>query len=379
MGGDFGGDTIFRDIRTPAGWADAVTIVPWALYRHYGDRRFLEDNIEAMRAWVAFQTREAASCNPQRLSAQSLTPEQRARHALLWNGGLHFGDWLAPSTMVGYDDHPGDAILRAPKLTSEIVGPAFQVRSLELLAQAEAELGNAAAASELESRLAALRDAFAAEYIGSDGAMSPDLQGMYVLALAFGLAPQPLRPRLVERLVALVHRAGDHLDTGFVSVPYLLDVLWDHGQRDLARKLLMQDSAPSWLYEVAMGATTIWEAWRAVHEDGTVEPMSLNHYAFGCVIDWVMRRQAGIELTSPGYRTARVAPDLDGPLGACAAHVDTPYGRLGVDWQRKIDRATLEIQVPVGIAVQVALPEGWSTGDRTELAQGRHTVRADRR
>ncbi len=378
MGADFGAGTIFGEIRTPAGWADALTIAPWALYRHYGDRRFLEDSIESMRAWVAFQTAQAAARHPARLGSAELTPERAARHALLWNGGLHFGDWLAPSTMVGFDQHPGDAILRAPLLTSEVIGPAFQVHSLDLLARAEAELGHPEAAAALAARAAAVREAFAAEYLGEDGAMSPDLQGLYVLALAFELAPGPLRPRLVARLVELVHRAGDHLDTGFLSVPYLLDVLWDHGERALARKLLMQDTAPSWLYEVAMGATTVWEAWHAVHEDGSVEPVSLNHYAFGCVIDWVMRRQAGIELTAPGYRTTRITPDLDGPLLACRAHVDTPYGRLAVDWQRSGGDARLVVDVPVGITARVALDQPWITHDDTTLAHGRHALTARR-
>jgi alpha-L-rhamnosidase len=378
MGADFGAGTLFGEIRTPAGWADAITIAPWALYRHYGDRRFLEDNLDAMRAWVAFQTAQAGARNPARLSGVPLPPERAARLALLWNGGLHFGDWLAPSTMVGFDEHPGDAILRAPKLTSEIVGPAFQVCSLQLLARAEAELGHHEAAQALQARLAAVRAAFAAEYLGENGAMSPDLQGLYVLALAFDLAPEPLRPRLVARLVDLVHRAGDHLDTGFLSVPYLLDVLWDHGERDLARKLLMQDTAPSWLYEVAMGATTVWEAWHAVHEDGSVEPVSLNHYAFGCVIDWVMRRQAGIELGAPGYRVVRLAPDLDGPLTACQAHVDTPYGRVAIDWRRSGGSAVLDVEVPVGVTAHVALDKPWSSAAGAPLVHGRHTLHATR-
>lgn len=378
MGADFGAGTIFGRIRTPAGWADAVTIAPWALYRHSGDRRFLADNLDAMRSWVAFQTAQAAARNPERLDGVALAPERAARQALLWNGGLHFGDWLAPSTMVGFDRHPGDAILRAPLLTSELVGPAFQVRSLELLARAEAELGHTEEAARLEARLAAVRAAFAAEYLGEDGALSPDLQGMYVLVLAFGLAPQALRPRLVARLVELVRRAGDHLDTGFLSVPYLLDVLWDHGEHALARTLLLQDTAPSWLYEVKMGATTVWEAWHAVHEDGRVEPVSLNHYAFGCVVDWIMRRQAGIELTAPGYRSARIAPDLDGPLTSCAAHVDTPYGRLALDWRRSNGRATLAVDVPVGVSAQLVLAEPWCTEEQTILGHGRHVLHATR-
>ncbi|MDN4473824.1 alpha-L-rhamnosidase [Demequina zhanjiangensis] len=378
MGGDFGAGTIFGEIRTPAGWADAVTIAPWSLYQHYGDRQILEDNLDAMRTWVAFQTRQAAEINPARLEAGELSPEQAARHALLWNGSLHFGDWLAPSTMVGFDEMPGDAILRAPQWTSEIVAPAFQVHSMDILANVEQELGNREEAEALRERAAAVRAAFAAEYIGADGEMRPDLQGMYVIALAFDLAPQAVRPRLVERLVDLVHAAGDRLDTGFLSVPFLLDVLWDNGHQDLARTLLTQNQQPSWLYEVEQGATTVWESWYAVHPDGAVEEMSLNHYAFGCVIDWIMRRQAGIEPTSPGYRTVRVAPDLEGPLSHSAAHLDTPYGRLAVTWSRDGDTAQIHVDVPVGSEVTVDLPAGWSAPSDLPLGQGTHALAATR-
>jgi alpha-L-rhamnosidase len=191
------------------------------------------------------------------------------------------------------------------------------------------------------------------------------------------LVPVDVRPAVVARLVELVHAAGEHLDTGFLSVAHLLDVLWDNGEADLARTLILQDTAPSWLYQVKMGATTIWESWRAVHEDGSAEMVSMNHYAFGCVVDWMMRRLAGIEPGEPGYRTSRIAPDLDGFLAGCTAHVDTPYGRLAVEWRRAGRKADLTVRVPVGACARLALPPGWRLeSGSAELSAGRHRLRA---
>lgn len=371
------------DIRDAAGWSDAITIAPWELYRHYGDPRFLRDNLDAMRTWVEHQTADAAATLPARLDPTTLSPERLARQRLLWNGRMNFGDWLAPSTLdgsrpeaEGLDEFA--AIMLAPQLTAELTGPLFQIRSLDLYAASAEALGDEATAAQAREHAAAVRATFATEYVGADGRIGPDMQGIAVLALAFDAVPDEVRPQVVARLVELVHEAGVHLDTGFVSVPFLLDVLWDEGHADLARALLVQDTAPSWLYEVDHGATTIWEAWKAVHEDGTVERMSMNHYAFGCVVDWMMRRLAGIELIEPGYRRTRIAPDLDGVLDHCRAHVDVPAGRIAVDWRRDDLGADLTVEVPLGVSADVVLAPGWVLDGSAELVPGTHTLHATR-
>ncbi len=365
------GDDGLGDIHAAAGWSDAITIAPWELYLAYGDERFLRDNFDAMRAWVEFQTTDAAAANPARLG--ELSEEQAAHHGPLWNGRFNFGDWLAPSTLT-MADNEFEAMMVAPKLTAELTGPLFQLRSLDLLAASAEVLGEDSVAADARAHAARVRDAFAADYVGADGRIAPDLQGIYVLALAFDAVPAQLRPAVVDRLVELVHAADDHLDTGFVSVPFLLDVLWENGHADLARTLLRQDTAPSWLYEVDHGATTIWEAWHAVHEDGTVDRVSMNHYAFGCVVDWMMRRLAGIAISAPGYARARIEPDLDGFLDHCAAHVDTAYGRVAVSWTRTGDEARIEVEVPPGAVADAVVPAGWTLDGPAELTGGRHVL-----
>ncbi|HWU59150.1 MAG TPA: family 78 glycoside hydrolase catalytic domain [Microbacteriaceae bacterium] len=353
-------------IVTAAGWSDAIATVPWALYQRYGDRRVLEENYDALVRWIEYQHETAAAELPDALAEVDLTPDQRHAQALLYNTGTHFGDWLAPSTMEGKPVH--EAVGVAPALTSEYVAPMFQANTLSLGSRSAAVLGRETDAAALADRAADVRAAFAAEYVDANGDLPVRLQGVYALALAFDMVPEAVRPRTAARLVELVHARGDRIDTGFLSTPYLLDVLCDHGYPEVARTLLWQSEMPSWLYEVDQGATSIWEAWDAVSPDGEIRPMSLNHYAPGAVDDWLYRRVAGIRSTSPGYRTVVIEPDFDAGVDSVRAHVGTPYGALAVEWQRAADAASVTVDVPHGVAANLVTSSG-----AVVLAPGRST------
>lgn len=341
-------------LTSSAGWGDVIAVAPWVLYEHYADRRVLADNYQAMKAWTEYQIRSAENGIPARLRDVSLTAEQRERNRYLWNSEPHFGDWLAPSTLAGLD---GDQI-NAPRRTGEVVGVLFHGHLLSLLARIAEVLAKHDDAERYAARSRAVWEAFAAEYIDEDGRIPGDLQGPYVLALAFGAVPEHLRRRVVDNLVSLIHEAGDHLDTGFLSVPFLLDVLWDNDERDLARTLLFQDTAPSWLYEVDRGATTIWEGWEAIRPDGEVTELSFNHYAFGCVDDWLYRRIAGLQSVEPGYRHVRIEPDVECGLASANAHIVTPYGRLAAAWELEDGCFSLRVEVPANASATIVLPRG---------------------
>ncbi|HEX5730144.1 family 78 glycoside hydrolase catalytic domain [Microbacterium sp.] len=349
-----------------AGWSDAIAIVPWVLYERYGDRRILEENYDALARWVEYQRVTAAAEVPEELAGDDLPRRRRRNQSLLYNTGMHFGDWLAPSTMEGKPMH--EAVGIAPALTSEYIAPMFQANTLTLAARIAAALGREADAAAYASRAVEVRAAFASEYVDANGDLPVRLQGVYVLALAFDMVPEELRPSTAARLVELVRARRDRLDTGFLSTPYLLDVLWDHGHPDVARALLRQSEMPSWLYEVDHGATTIWESWDAISPDGEIRPMSFNHYAPGSVDDWLYRRIAGIRATSPGYRTAVIEPDFDAGVDSVRAHVGTPYGRLAVEWTRTGDAASVVVDVPFGVSAMLVIGSS-----RRALAPGRST------
>lgn len=329
-----------------AGWGDAIAFVPWTLYQRYGDVRVLEETYPAILRWIDYQTTAA------------------------YDEGDHFGDWLAPSTLEGKPFH--EAIGVAPALTGGLVAPMFQAQTLTIAARIAEVLGRLHDAGELASNAASVRAAFADAHVGADGSLPVELQGVYALALAFGMVPEDRVPAAAARLASLVEQRGDRLDTGFLSVPYLLDVLWDHGYQELARRVLWQPEQPSWLYEVDHGATTIWENWDAVAPDGTTRPTSLNHYAFGCVDDWLYRRVAGLRATAPGYRRVVIEPDMRAGVEQLSAHVTTPYGRLSVRWERlgqgRGASARVTVEVPFGVSAELILP-----GSRIPLIHGTTT------
>jgi alpha-L-rhamnosidase len=283
----------------------------------------------------------------------------------MWNTGWQFGDWLAPSTVATGAD---PVEMAKPHLRSEIVTAMFHAHSTRTVSEVAAVLGRADDAARMAARADGIRRAFAEEYLGDDGRMPLDLQGLYVLALAFDLVPAGRRPAFQRRLVELIRAAGDHLDTGFLATPHLLDVLWDAGERDVARDLLWQDSAPSWLYAVDRGATTVWESWEAIAPDGTPTRSSFNHYAFGAVDDWIMRRIGGIESTAPGYERVLIAPDVDGRITSSQCRVDTVRGLVAVEWERDArGEVMLAASIPSGTTARIAVRD-----QEHDAGPGRH-------
>lgn len=247
----------------------------------------------------------------------------------------------------------------------------FQGQSLTLMAEISAALGRDADAADYAMRAREVRRAWAEEYLDADGSVRETLMGVVVLALSFGFIPEAHVATVRRQLVDAVHANGDRLDTGFLSGPYLLQALWDAGERDLARTLLWQSECPSWLYEVDRGATTIWESWDAVKPDGRVGTSSFNHYAFGCVDDWLFGVLAGIREAAPGYRHSVLAPDLDAPLDHVSAKVATPYGPLALSWRRAGRSVTIEADVPANTTAELRLP----SSEVRALDAGRHVVR----
>jgi alpha-L-rhamnosidase len=221
-----------------------------------------------------------------------------------------------------------------------------------------------------------VRHAWQAEFVGDDGRLRPDTQSNYVRALAFDLVPAERRAGAAARLVELIRAADTHLATGFLATPYLLGVLADSGHLDVAYELLFVDTIPSWLYMIERGATTVWERWDGIREDGTPFE-SLNHYSKGAVVSFLHRYVAGIQLLDdggPAYRHFRIEPRPGGGITWARAEHDSPYGRIASAWRIDGGRLTLDVTVPPGTTAEVVLP-GRSSQTET-VAAGRHTFTA---
>lgn len=352
---------------TSSGWGDAITIVPLALYERYGDPQVLAENYDAMRKWVDWTRAQAQQGVPEKYEELAADDPVRKRQSLLWNTGFHFGDWLVPSTIT---DEP-TSMMVAAALTGALFGSAYHYHSVSNLAQVAQILGDHDTAHEHRELAARIKEAYIAEYVQDDGRLSVHMQGAYVISLAYGLIPDSLRAAAGKHLVELIHEADDHLDTGFLSVPHLLDVLVDLGERELAYALLFQDTAPSWLYEVKMGATTIWESWAGIDPDGQPRDLSLNHYAFGAVDDWMYRHFAGIRPAAPGYAEIEYRPDLSAPLDTVSAAIGTPFGEAALQWTRTAaERFEILVTVPSNTRAVLNI-----TGkDPVPLRPGQHTL-----
>jgi alpha-L-rhamnosidase len=344
-----GGDT--WPVMATSAWGDSCVLVPWAEYLARGNKQLLEQQyptikkfLKAAKWWASFL---------------SVTPNGR----YIWRFPFHFGDWCAP----------GENIRQWLK-KGKWVGTAYFANSCGLAARIADVLGYEEDARYYRRLRERIVKAYRKVFTDGKGRLKQEFQTGYVLPLYFGMTEGEERERMADHLARLVREADYHLTTGFTGTPYLLFALSDHGHVDIAYRLLLQDSCPSWLYEVKAGGTTIWERWDALRPDGTVNisdltgnkseeesgggMVSFNHYAYGAVGDWLYRRIAGIEPTSGGYRTFRIAPLLGGDLTSARGSIQTPYGQIVSDWQIADNQFTICIHVPVSTVCTLVMPDG---------------------
>ncbi len=321
-----------------AGWSDAGVILPWMLYRRYGDTAVIEENWLPMQRWLDY----VGAVNPDFIWRQ--------------RRGLDLGDWLSVDAKQPSDE-------TTPKA---LVATAFWARCASLMAEMAAAIGHTAEAAGYAQLRANIEQAFRREFVRPDGRVGNDSQTGYSLALRFGLVPAALRGAAGGRLAADIERRGIRLSTGFLGTPYLLDALADSGHEQLAISLLLQTKYPSWGYMVSKGATTMWERWNG--DVGDVAMNSYNHYAFGAVVGFMYRRLAGIAEAAPGFRRIAVDPIYDARIGRVRARYDSCLGPVATDIQggrHGLTRLTLEL--PANSVAEVRLPgrpHDWLEGGR---------------
>ncbi|HUR12846.1 MAG TPA: family 78 glycoside hydrolase catalytic domain [Flavitalea sp.] len=314
-----------------AGWADVATIIPWNMWLAYGDKKILSDQFESMKAWVGFMEKNSTSD--------------------LWNKGFHFGDWLfyRPD-----DDNDG----RSAITDKYLIAQCFYAHSTQLVINAAEVLGKDADVHYYTGLLQRIKSAFLKEYVTGSGRLVSSSQTAYVLALQFDMLPLEMRAQAAERLVKNIENYNNHLTTGFLGTPYLCHVLTRFGYSDVAYKLLLQETYPSWLYPVKMGATTIWERWDGQKPDSTFQTPnmnSFNHYAYGAIGDWMYRVVAGIDTDSSavGYKKIIIHPHIGGGLTEVKASLNTYYGMIRSEWSVQGDGINLVVEIPANTTAKI--------------------------
>ncbi|MFT4030113.1 MAG: family 78 glycoside hydrolase catalytic domain [Protaetiibacter sp.] len=353
-----------RFTSTAVGWGDAAVMLPWALYRYYGDVGVLRDQYDSATRWVDGLARRART---RRSLRRRLGRGLGELEHYIVDTGYHWGEWLRPGETLG-SEMPGNLL---GKRTS--VATAYLAHSSRLLSQIAEVLGRPDDAAAYASLAAETKHAWQAAFVRDGGArIGDDKQDDYVRALAFELLEDPARERAAERLAELVEAAGFHLGTGFLSTPMLLPALVDAGYPEHAMRILLQDTTPSWLAQIARGATTIWETWEGYRPDGEPEA-SHNHYSFGSVVAFLQERVAGLAPIEPGYRRFRVEPVIGHGITHASTAVRTPYGRAAVAWRLDGDDVAVEVTVPPGAEAEVRIG-----GVERSLPAGDHSLRVRR-
>ncbi len=315
------------------GWSDVSTIIPWNIYMAYGDKRILENQYPSMKKWVDYMKNKSINN--------------------LWNTEkFHFGDWLffRPD-----DDKDGIAAIT----DKNMIAQCFFAHSTQMLINAAQVLGKTDDVKLYSDLLSKVKKAYMDEYMTANGGLVSSTQTAYVLALNFDMLPENLRQQAADRLVKNIAKYNDHITTGFIGTPYICHVLSRYGYEDVAYKLLLQKTYPSWLYPVTVGATTIWERWDAQKPDGsfqTSEMNSFNHYAYGAIGDWMYRVAAGLREAAAGYKEIIVQPHLGGDFTYMNADLKTSYGNAASHWKSSGNQLIMEVEVPVNTTATIYIP-----------------------
>ncbi len=315
------------------GWSDVSTIIPWNIYMAYGDKRILENQYPGMKKWVDYMKNKSINN--------------------LWNTEkFHFGDWLffRPD-----DDKDGIAAIT----DKNMIAQCFFAHSTQMLINAAQVLGKTDDVKLYSDLLSKVKKAYMDEYMTANGGLVSGTQTAYVLALNFDMLPENLRQQAADRLVKNIAKYNDHITTGFIGTPYICHVLSRYGYEDVAYKLLLQKTYPSWLYPVTVGATTIWERWDAQKPDGsfqTSEMNSFNHYAYGAIGDWMYRVAAGLREAAAGYKEIIVQTHPGGDFTYMNADLKTSYGNAASHWKISGNQLIMEVEIPVNTTATIYIP-----------------------
>jgi len=315
-------------------WGDVATFVPDQIYHTFGNLKEMEIYYPMMKDWSEYMRRI----------------DEKTGGRRMFIPGFQFGDWLALDgvTKTSFKGSTDDSYL----------GTVYYNQSVKLTGKMAERLGYTEDALKYKKLAEEIKAAVLHEYFTPAGRLAADTQASYIIALKFGLYKD--KEKLIEQFKERLKKDCYEIKCGFAGAPLLCMTLCENGMTDLAYHFLFNEEFPGWLYEVNMGATTIWERWNSVYPDGTMSPEgmnSLNHYAYGTVVEFFYAYIAGIRALAPGYKKAVIAPEPDMRFRYFNCTYDSASGKYVSDW--KIDRDgtfRMHVEIPFNCTAEVRLP-----------------------
>lgn len=324
-------------------WGDACILVPWAEYQARGDVNILKEMYPTMKKYIK-------AC---KFWAGFLSVGERK---YVWKLLHHYGDWVAPNSglwqWMGRGKWTATACLsNSSRILSDIAEILGKRTDMEYY-------------RELSGQTA---KAYRNLLMDENCKIKNEFQTGYVLPLHYGLLEGDDIDKAAKHLSELVRKNNFHIGTGFPGTPFVLFALCDNGYVEDAYKMLLTETCPSWLFQVKAGATTVWERWDALREDGSSNTgaddgtngmVSFNHFANGAVGNFFYRRIAGIEPIEGGYSCFRIKPILGGGITYAKGEVQTGYGKIVSDWKMENNIFKINIEVPCSTTCYLTLPTG---------------------
>lgn len=316
-------------------WGDSSCIIPWNMYQFYGDKKILENQYDSMRNWVDYISRVDGD-----------------NHG--WRSVFHYGDWLALDNPSGKTDEVMGG-------TDEgYIANVYYAASAGIVAKAARVLGYEADAKTYQALCDEQFEEVKKEYFSQTGRCCIKTQTALILALKYHLSENEELTKKTLRLLFQI--SGDKLKTGFTGMPLMCPVLSENGMNDLAYTLLLNEDYPGWLHEVKLGATTVWERWNSLDENGDISSTgmnSLNHYAYGSILEWVFRYVTGFRVSEehPGSRHLLIAPTLNWKLKRAKGSYHSAAGTYETSWElADPSHVTVKVTVPFGCTAEIVLP-----------------------
>ena len=318
-------------------WADAGTIIPNNVYFNYGDKNLYNITYQMMKDYVEALIRKDI--------------EQGNKNLIL--EGFTYGDWLAqdgedPQSYFGGTDNG-------------FIMSVYYYYSVDLVTKAANELGYKEDYEKYTILKEKIYNAIINKYFFEDGKLNLYTQTSYVLCLKYNIYKN--KEIILEDFKKRIREDLYRIKTGFTGSPLILLTLFDNGMDDYAYRILYNEEFPGWLYAINLGATTIWERWNSLLENGTISGISMNsfnHYAYGSVCEAIYSRIAGLRNLVPGWKKVMIKPQLNYRMKKIDFSYESISGKYEIYWRWKRNKFNMNITVPNGCEAEVVLPNGES-------------------
>ena len=331
------------------GWADAGIIVPWTVWKQFGDRSIIDENWESMNRFMnhIYETKYEHT---------AMTSE---------NGNYQWADWLSyePLESCSGRSHENGQPKPETIVYWNFLSASYWCIDAGMMCDMARAIGRDT--SPYEKMLAEAKDYIREKFLNADGTFKTDIlntmQTPALFALKNQLVSGSAKEAMVQRLRKNFAEHGNCLQTGFLGTSILMQTLTENGMSDIAYELLFQRKNPSWLYSIDNGATTIWERWNSYMKDSGMGPRgmnSFNHYAYGCVCEWIWETAAGIaaDPKEPGFKHIIMSPVPDKRLGFLKAEYKSAAGTIKSEWKYKGETWIWKFSIPKGATATVTLP-----------------------